>query len=381
MTKLPPNNKICTVSHLPYQPFRWKAGPNGRFKETVISYVVAAERNICQCCLNDLRYGLPVGVRDAVLQKAQRQIAAPTSEFGTQVYYQQKQQQLIEQGGYMPPDEQEPMSQQIANLAPSRQLDELAHNLLTKAAQSRTAFRNLPKLCTFWLNGRCTRVGKKSCPFRPCCGSYQFPEIAGSHRDLCKQLIARLEAEGPDAVQRSLDEPTRRAFGEKMKGNHEDNIRKRVAGQDELTEKYLGKLQNMNKTIEPPSDPAIKTVWLGGLDERVDEDTLRSCLYPYGLIVSLFVSKASQCAFVEFADRATAENAVVLMHNTLVIGGKSVSVNWAKPPRAEDPSPAPAPSKYMPAPPGMEHMSVQQYALPNMPLPKVGGLKRGAEAC
>eukprot|EP01031_Cornospumella_fuschlensis_P044308 gene44308-54179_t len=65
MTKLPPNYKMCTVSHLPYQPFRWKAGPNGRFKETVISYVVAAERNICQCCLNDLRYGLPVGVRDA----------------------------------------------------------------------------------------------------------------------------------------------------------------------------------------------------------------------------------------------------------------------------------------------------------------------------
>ena len=41
------------------------------------------------------------------------------------------------------------------------------------------AFRNLVKLCSFWVAGTCTRVVGKTCPFRPCCGSFAFPEPTG----------------------------------------------------------------------------------------------------------------------------------------------------------------------------------------------------------
>ena len=64
MVKMPFGQKLCKISTAPYQSFRWKAGPQGRYKETIISYAVAKERNICQTCLNDMKYGLPVGVRD-----------------------------------------------------------------------------------------------------------------------------------------------------------------------------------------------------------------------------------------------------------------------------------------------------------------------------
>ena len=38
MTKLPFGHKLCKISNLPYQAFRWKAGPTGRQKETIIRY-------------------------------------------------------------------------------------------------------------------------------------------------------------------------------------------------------------------------------------------------------------------------------------------------------------------------------------------------------
>lgn len=56
-----------------------------------------------------------------------------------------------------------------------------------------TAWRNLPKLCSFWLAGTCTRVVQHKCPFRPCNGMFEFPEIAATHRDLRAALIDRLK--------------------------------------------------------------------------------------------------------------------------------------------------------------------------------------------
>jgi hypothetical protein len=246
MTKLPDKNKLCKISNLPFPAFRWKAGPNGRHKETIISYVVAADKNICQCCLNDLRYGLPVGVRDALLQKAENTIATPTSIVGLQYHYQQQQRELAVTG-YQPPEETTNMSLQIANAVPSKQLDRLSASLYAANVQnpSKTAFRNLPKLCSFWLNGACTRVGRRTCPFRPCCCTFVFPEIAGSHKEICTELVKKLEADGPDSVQRNMPADWRHAIQQSLKGNREENIKKRVMGEDDLTKKYLGKVQSM----------------------------------------------------------------------------------------------------------------------------------------
>jgi pre-mRNA-splicing factor RBM22/SLT11 len=177
MTKLPYGHKLCKIANVPYQAFKWKAGPGGRYKETIISYAIAKERNICQTCLNDLVYGLPVGVRDALLQQQQpqNQIALPESDAGQRYYYmQQAQLAASDQSGGLD------MQLIMANQVPARQLDEFSRIHHAAEAKSKIAFRNLPKLCSFWLNGTCSRVVRKTCPFRPCCGTYVFPEIAGS---------------------------------------------------------------------------------------------------------------------------------------------------------------------------------------------------------
>jgi hypothetical protein len=239
MIKTPFGQKLCKISNAPYQGFRWKAGPQGRYKDTIISYAVAKERNICQACLNDMQYGLPVGVRDSLLAKNDNQIAIPSSDVGAAVFYAQQAKDNNEYGA------NNNFATDMDNMAASKQLDRFSRAMLCNEAKNKDkiAFRNLPKLCSFWLNGTCSRVTRKVCPFRPCCGVFVFPEIAGTHRELMKALVAKLNEEGPAEVQKKIDPDTKAAFRDSMRGNRDESIKKRVHGDDDLTQKYLGKMK------------------------------------------------------------------------------------------------------------------------------------------
>ena len=52
--------KLSKTRARAFQAFSWKPA-GGRRKQTIISYKVAKERNICQTCLNDMKYGVPAG--------------------------------------------------------------------------------------------------------------------------------------------------------------------------------------------------------------------------------------------------------------------------------------------------------------------------------
>ncbi len=254
MTKLPPGNKLCKISGLPYQGFRWKAGTGGRFKETVISFPIAKEKDICQACLNDLKFGLPVGVRDTVVAENQRKRklaeatlpSLPSSSSGYQ--YSQELTNPFLSGS----EETQEFLQEKDNLTASRQLQQFSKTSSSASNSNSTAFRNLPKLCTFWLNNQCRRVETGRCPFRPCCGVYVFPEIAGSHRELHEQLKTRLTAEGPMKVQKTLDVETKSVLQQALKGNKDEAIRKKVAGEDDLSKKYLNKMKSMVRPLILP---------------------------------------------------------------------------------------------------------------------------------
>jgi len=250
MVKLPYGDKLCKITGTPYQAFRWKAGPAGRYKETIIGYTVAAERNICQVCLNDMKYGLPVGLRDRLLSDQRAGgltgvVALPQSDVGLQYYYQQ-QEQLIASGQL----DTTSFAADMQNLPASRQLQQFSQSLksVEQSQPGRTAFRNLPKLCSFWLNGMCNRVVRKTCPFRPCCGpsAYAFPEIAGSHKELHKKLVDQLTDKGPAALQKCMDADIKQALSLAIRGtNRDDAIRKRVTGDDDLSHQYMNKMRNM----------------------------------------------------------------------------------------------------------------------------------------
>ena len=240
MVKLPFGKKLCKIAGAPYQAFRWKAGPQGRYKETIVSYVIAKDRNICQACLNDMQYGLPVGVRDKLLSESKGQIVQPRSDVGQRYQYEQLAQ--LQSTG----EDQIP-SQAISmqNIPQVNQLTNFSRAIQVQEAKNKTAFRNLPKLCSFWLNGTCNRVKRKACPFRPCCGTFVFPELAASHREEMQSLITDLQEKGPDVVQKNIPAAVREAFRVSLKGNKDDAIKKRVHGEDDLSSRYLGKMKAM----------------------------------------------------------------------------------------------------------------------------------------
>eukprot|EP01041_Mallomonas_annulata_P012831 gene12831-27056_t len=375
MVKLPYGQKLCKISNAPYQSFRWKAGPGGRYKETIISYAVAKERNICQTCLNDLQFGLPVGVRDKLLTQnsGSTQLALPQSDVGNRYFYEQ-QARLGENA-------QEPgFTQTMQSIAPTRQLLNFSRTMQTKESHNVTAFRNLPKLCSFWVAGSCVRVLKKSCPFRPCCGTYLFPEIAGSHKEECAKLIATLEANGPAETQKTLDNDLRIALKGAGKGSRDDAIKKRVTGEDDLSRKYLNKMQSMNMELTPPEDPSVCTLWVGNVEPDMVEADLYSVFFPYGTVTGIHIARASRCAFVEMGSRDVAEHAAKQLYNVLSVHGRPLTLHWARQRTPMDTSSShntvdgeggggSGSGVIMPAPPGMERVAPETYALPGMGLP------------
>ena len=117
------------------------------------------------------------------------------------------------------------------------------------------------------------------------------------------------------------------------------------------------------------------------MDPELTESDVRSALYPYGLIHSVHLLKTARCAFIEYVDRGTAENAAKQMYNALLINGKPISVNWAKPKVQGNVSEtsssvsSSAQTGLMLPPPGMERAQLSAYQLQNMPAPVTGAVR------
>ena len=62
-----PMSRECKISARPYTAFRWQPGAEARYKETIIAAEVAIAKNVCQVCLMDMEYNLPVAVRDKLM--------------------------------------------------------------------------------------------------------------------------------------------------------------------------------------------------------------------------------------------------------------------------------------------------------------------------
>ena len=321
MVKMPPGDKLCKISGRGFQSFRWRAGPGGRWKETMVEYTVAKDKNICQACLVDMTYGVPVGVRDALLASgaAPAQQASITSDPNAAFYWAQKDA-AASQGG------------QLQHLEPSRQLLHLARGIQSQEKKQVTAWRNLPKLCSFWLNGTCSRVVQGKCPFRPCNGMFEFPEIASSNRDMRLELIERLKKEGAVEVMRTLDPAVREALHGAGKGNKEEAIKKRYEGSDDLSKRYLRRAREAAPNLEAPKDTSIMSLWIGGVEvPTITEQDIRDVFYSYGEIRAVRLLGAKRCAFIEFTSRAAAEAAAAALHRNLTIKQLRLDLDWAKP--------------------------------------------------
>ena len=344
--------KLCKISSAPMQSFRWKAGPQGRFKETIVCREVAVEKNICQACLTDMTFGVPVGVRDALLKAGGGDDVvggyAAAKSNANQAHFYAQQRRAIDEGGSS--------AAAVQQLEPSRELLSLARSIEAANARSGTAFRNLPKICSFWLAGTCTRVGKGkqrgTCPFRPCCGLFKFPELAASHPTECAALVDDLRQNGAGAVMLTCPDDVRQAIKEAISGNKDEAIRNRVAGKDDVSGRYVGRARSSVTALAAPADESLKTLWVGGFDPSLGltEADLVDAFYAFGELAAIRLTPAS--AFVEYATREAAEAAAAAKFRNLRIRGVDLALDWARPrpasPRAR-PRPRSGPSSRRPS--------------------------------
>ncbi|CAN6717050.1 unnamed protein product [Malus baccata var. baccata] len=73
-------DKECKICTSPFTVFRWRPGRDALFKKSEICQTCSKLKNVCQVCLLDLEYGLPVQAQTIdELHSLQKKNSAPTT--------------------------------------------------------------------------------------------------------------------------------------------------------------------------------------------------------------------------------------------------------------------------------------------------------------
>ncbi|TKY57449.1 Zinc finger CCCH domain-containing protein 40 [Spatholobus suberectus] len=261
-------DKECKICTRPFTVFRWRPGRDARYKKTEICQTCSKLKNVCQVCLLDLEYGLPVQVRDTALNIDSND-AIPKSDVNREYFAEEHDRRATAGIDY---------ESSYGKVCPSDTILKL---------QRTTPYykRNRAHVCSFYIRGECTRGAE--CPYR-----HEMPETG----ELSQQ-----------------------------------NIKDRYYGvNDPVALKLLGKAGEMT-TLEAPDDESIKTLYVGGLDARVTEQDLRDYFYAHGEIESIKMVLQRACAFVTYTTREGAEKAAEELSNKLVIKGLRLKLMWGRP--------------------------------------------------
>ncbi|KAJ9065054.1 Pre-mRNA-splicing factor slt11 [Entomophthora muscae] len=117
-----------------------------RYKKTEICQTCAKIKNVCQTCILDLQYNLPVQVRDAGLGVTDN---IPASNVNKDYFVKNAEKQL--ESGQAVYDYEEATA--------------AGKDLLKRLARTEPFYkRNRPHICSFYVKGTCTRGD--TCPYR-----------------------------------------------------------------------------------------------------------------------------------------------------------------------------------------------------------------------
>ncbi|VVB01855.1 unnamed protein product [Arabis nemorensis] len=261
-------DKECKICTRPFTVFRWRPGRDARYKKTEVCQTCCKLKNVCQVCLLDLEYGLPVQVRDTALNISTHD-SIPKSDVNREFFAEEHDRKTR------------------AGLDYESSFGKIRPNDTIRMLQRTTPYykRNRAHICSFYIRGECTRGAE--CPYR-----HEMPETG----ELSQQ-----------------------------------NIKDRYYGvNDPVALKLLGKAGEMG-TLESPEDQSIKTLYVGGLNSRVLEQDIRDQFYAYGEIESIRILAEKACAFVTYTTREGAEKAAEELSNKLVVNGQRLKLTWGRP--------------------------------------------------
>ncbi|KAL3981457.1 Pre-mRNA-splicing factor RBM22 [Acanthocheilonema viteae] len=265
----------CKICQRPFTCFRWMPGKGMRYKKTEVCQTCAKMKNVCQTCLLDLEFGLPVQVRDHALQI---QDDLPRQGANRDYYIQNQERELALTDGTTPGG------------ALAKITDSASNDLLKKLARNQPYYqRNKPHICSFFVKGECRRG--EECPYR-----HEKPS--------------------------DPDDPL----------SHQ-NMRDRYYGNnDPVAEKLLTRAKAL-PVLQAPEDTTITTLYIGDLGPAgvIGEVDLRDYFYQFGEIRSLNLLPNKGCAFISFTTRLAAEKAAERSFNKLILQGRRLKIRWGRP--------------------------------------------------
>ncbi|KAL6999302.1 Polyadenylate-binding protein rbp45 [Sarracenia purpurea var. burkii] len=107
------------------------------------------------------------------------------------------------------------------------------------------------------------------------------------------------------------------------------------------TKKPAGSQPYQKATYQSPqgnaageTDPNNTTIFVGALDESVTDDHLRQVFGQFGELIHVKIPAGKRCGFVEFADRACAEQALSILNGTQ-LGGHNIRLSWGRSPSSK----------------------------------------------
>jgi pre-mRNA-splicing factor RBM22/SLT11 len=278
------HGKKCQICENPFTVFAWQAGTKGRLKRVEICRGCAQAKNVCQVCIYDLQYGLPVKVRDRVLREAGSTggpaTAVPQSNANRAWHYAQQQRALAQ------------------GTATGVESNALAHAKLQDMARMEPRYeRNLPKLCSFFAKGECDRGA--NCPFR-----HEMPR----------------DRNDPMSKQNTKD----RFYGTS------DPVANKILGRKRRQEEEQQKDDGVFET-------ARATVYMrfqgdAPYPHEMSEMNIRDQFYSFGEIVSVRVQVEKGQAFIEYTQPEAAELAIASMNRKDFLG-RQIFTKWARVPK------------------------------------------------
>eukprot|EP00698_Gefionella_okellyi_P006376 TRINITY_DN15731_c0_g1_i1.p1 TRINITY_DN15731_c0_g1~~TRINITY_DN15731_c0_g1_i1.p1 ORF type:complete len:373 (+),score=60.73 TRINITY_DN15731_c0_g1_i1:29-1120(+) len=260
--------KECKICARPFTVFRWRPGTHMRYKKTEVCQICSKSKNVCQVCLLDLEYGLPVQVRDAALGMVKD---VPVSRVNRDYVAMQTERAVAEGLPSAVAYQKAPINDQLLKLARTQ------HQPYDK--------RNRPHVCSFFMQGNCTRG--EYCPY--------LHELPTHDPELSSQ-----------------------------------NMQDRFNGvNDPVAKKMLTRLAN-TPGLTPPADTSITTLYVGGVDSTlVSEADLRDFFYQFGEIKSVSMAPKAKAAFVTYTTREAAELAASST-GRITVKGQRLIVRWGK---------------------------------------------------
>ncbi|KAF5819850.1 putative transcription factor C3H family [Helianthus annuus] len=235
-------DKECKICTRPFTVFWWRPGRDARYKKSEICQTCSKLKNVCQVCLLDLEYGLPVQVHDTALSINSNDSISKSDvnrEFFAEEHDRRARAGLDYESSYG---------------------KERPNDTILKLQRITPYYkRNRAHICSFFIRGECTRGAE--CPYRhemPFTGElsqqnikdryYGYATIHSSPYFLKNKCITFLYY-----------------------------VICRV--NDPVALKLLNKAGEM-PSLEPPEDESIRTLYVGGLDAEFPSKSLETTFTP-----------------------------------------------------------------------------------------------------